>query len=371
MAQELAALGAEGVLPSPGGVSYRGPYALGMRVCLWSRVASRVLWRLAEAEYRYEDDIYRLARGIDWPHLFSARETIRVQVDAVRSPLRSLEFVTLRVKDAVVDRFRAAMGTRPSVETAQPDMRIHVFLTAYKATIYLDLAGEALFKRGYRQEALAAPLRENLAAGMLMMKGWRGDRVLLDPMMGSGTILCEAAMIAAHRAPGRDRRFAFEKLRGHDEALWQSLHDEAVRSERPLAQGLIWGSDRDPAALAATTRHLEKLGAEAWRQAVDLRCQAVESLQAPATQGLLLANPPYGERLDELDRLRSWYPLLGAWMKRCLPGWTACFITADTSFPGGVGFKPKRKTPLFNGALECRLYEFEMYAGSQRSAASH
>ncbi|MFN3629318.1 MAG: class I SAM-dependent RNA methyltransferase, partial [Casimicrobiaceae bacterium] len=167
LAAELTDLGAERVAEAPGGVGFEGPFTLGQQVCLHSRVASRVLWRLAEAEYRSEADIYRLARTIDWPHLFTTRETIRVQVDAVRSPLTSLDFVALRVKDAVVDTFRAAMNARPSVDTARPDMRIHVFLTAWRATIYLDLAGEALFKRGYRRDTLAAPLRENLAAGIL------------------------------------------------------------------------------------------------------------------------------------------------------------------------------------------------------------
>ena len=151
LADELAALGAAQVSATDGGVGFSGPFTLGYRVCLWSRIASRVLWQLAESEYRHEEEIYRLARNIDWPHLFSARETIRVQVDAIRSPLTSLEFVTLRVKDAIVDRFRAAMASRPSVNTSTPDMRIHVFLTAHKATVYLDLAGEALFKRGYRR----------------------------------------------------------------------------------------------------------------------------------------------------------------------------------------------------------------------------
>jgi Predicted N6-adenine-specific DNA methylase len=177
-------------------------------------------------------------------------------------------------------------------------------------------------------------------------------------------------MLAANRAPGRDRRFAFEKLRGHDERLWQNVLEEARRAERPLAPALLWGSDQSSAALAATSTHIEKLGGEAWRQAINLRTQPVETLAAPAMPGLLLSNPPYGERLDELEHLRAWYPVLGAWMKRSLPGWTACFITADPAFPRGVGFKPKRKTPLYNGALECRLYEFEMYAGSQRVAAA-
>ncbi|MBS0314245.1 MAG: class I SAM-dependent RNA methyltransferase [Proteobacteria bacterium] len=367
LAAELAALSAHAVVATDGGVAFQGPFALGMRVCLWSRIASRVLWQLAEAEYRHEEEIYRLARGVDWPHLFSARETIRVQVDAIRSPLRSLEFVTLRVKDAVVDRFRAAMASRPSVDTSRADMRIHVFLTAYKATVYLDLAGEALFKRGYRRDGLAAPLRENLAAGMLALMGWSGQTPLLDPMCGSGTLLTEAAMIAMNMAPGAQRGFAFEKLRQFDADAFRRMREDAAAGLRPLAPGLLTGNDRSAEAVASTRRHLQNLGGDALLAAVTLTQEPLESLAAPAAAGVLLSNPPYGERLEEQQTLKAWYPALGAWLKRSLAGWRVAFITADRAFPGGIGLKPTRRTPLFNGALDCRLYEFELYAGSRRT----
>ncbi len=367
LADELKALGAQQVSATDGGVAFQGAFTLGYRVCLWSRIASRVLWQQAEAEYRHEEEIYRLARNVDWPHLFSARETIRVQVDAIRSPLTSLEFVTLRVKDAIVDRFRAAMASRPSVNTSMPDMRIHVFLTAYKATIYLDLAGEALFKRGYRREGLSAPLRENLAAGMLALKGWTGQMPLFDPMCGSGTILTEAAMIAMHVAPGAQRGFAFEKLRNYDETAFKRMREEAAQGVRPLPPDLLFGNDRSEEAVAVTRRHLQNVGGEATAAAVALTCAAMETLPAPAPAGLLLSNPPYGERLNELAELKAWYPLVGAWLKRAMAGWRACFITADRELPGGIGFKPSKRTPLFNGALDCRLFEFELYAGSRRT----
>ena len=370
LADELAALGAVQVSPTDGGVGFSGPFTLGYRVCLWSRIASRVLWQLAESEYRHEEEIYRLARNIDWPHLFSARETIRVQVDAIRSPLTSLEFVTLRVKDAIVDRFRAAMASRPSVNTSTPDMRIHVFLTAYKATVYLDLAGEALFKRGYRREGLLAPLRENLAAGMLALKGWTGQMPLFDPMCGSGTILTEAAMIAMHVAPGAQRAFAFEKLRNYDEAAFKQMREEAAQGVKPLAANLLFGNDRSEDAIATTRRHLQNIGGEATATAVTLTSEAMETLPAPVATpsgGLLLTNPPYGERLNELAELKTWYPSVGAWLKRTMAAWRACFITADRDLPSGIGFKPSKRTPLFNGALDCRLFEFELYAGTRRT----
>ena len=363
---ELTQLGALHVGPTDGGVAFQGPFTLGYRVCLWSRIASRVLWQLAVDEYRSEADIFALAREIEWPHLFAPHDTIRVQVDAIRSPVTSLEFVTLRVKDAIVDSFRAAGKDRPSVNTSMPDMRIHVFLTTHTATVYLDLAGEALFKRGYRREGLTAPLRENLAAGMLALKGWKGQMPLFDPMCGSGTILTEAAMIATGLAPGAQRPFAFEKMLNFQADEFHAMRDDAAKAGKPLPEGLLYGNDRDSEAVATTRRHLQNIAGEANAARVILTNEAMETLASPAASGLLLTNPPYGERLDELADLKIWYPAVGRWLKTTMAGWRACFITADRTLPGGIGFKPSKRTPLFNGALDCRLFEFELYAGTRR-----
>ena len=366
LADELIQLGADRVARTDGGVSFAGDLYFGYRVCLWSRIASRVLWQLAETDYRSEDDVYQLARDIDWPHMFTADDTIRVQVDAIRSPLTSLEFVTLRVKDAIVDSFRATGDARPSVDTSMPDMRIHVFLTADVATLYLDLAGEALFKRGYRRVGLSAPIRENLAAGMLALKGWTGQTPLLDPMCGSGTILTEAAMIVMSIAPGTQRPFAFEKFAGYDSTAFDKQREEAAAMVKPLPPNLLFGNDLNAEAIEVTHRHLQNMGGAATASAVSITSQRAETLNAPAPQGLILTNPPYGERMDELASLKAWYPAVGAWLKREMTGWRACFITADRELPSGLGFKPSKKTPLFNGALDCRLFEIELYAGSKR-----
>jgi putative N6-adenine-specific DNA methylase len=366
LADELAALGADHISITDGGVGFSGAFDLGQRACLWSRVASRVLWQVADGEYRVEDDIYRLARTVDWPHMFASHHTIRVETNAIRSPLKSLDFVTLKVKDAIVDKFRVAMNSRPSVDTSMPDMRIFVFLTEYRATVYLDLAGEALFKRGYRRDGLAAPLRENLAAGMLLLKKWKGDRPLLDAMCGSGTILTEAAMIAMNIAPGAQRPFSFEKLRFFDASQFKQLRDASRESIGRLETELLFGNDVNPSALDATSRHLQNIVGGELLKTIRLTNGRAEDIVRPAETGLMLSNPPYGERMDELETLRAWYPALGAWMKRELSGWTVCFITADRDMPSGLGFKPGKKTPLFNGALDCRLFEFQMYAGSKR-----
>jgi putative N6-adenine-specific DNA methylase len=366
LADELAALGAEQVSITDGGVGFSGAFELGQRACLWSRVASRVLWQVADGEYRVEDDIYRLASTADWPNMFAPHHTIRVETNAIRSPLRSLDFVTLKVKDAIVDKFRATTNSRPSVDTSMPDMRIFVFLTEYRATIYLDLAGEALFKRGYRRDGLAAPLRENLAAGMLLLKKWKADRPLLDAMCGSGTILTEAAMIAMNVAPGAQRPFSFEKLRFFNASQFKHLRDESRQIIGRLEPELLFGNDVNPSAVDATSRHLQNIVGSELLKNIRLTNILAEDIVRPAETGLVLSNPPYGERMDELTTLRQWYPALGAWMKRELSGWTVCFITADREMPSGLGFKPGKKTPLFNGALDCRLFEFQMYAGSKR-----
>ena len=202
-----------------------------MAANLHSRTASRVLLQLAQGGYRNEQDIYRLAMNVDWPRWFDVSNSIKLKTDAIRCHFKSLDFISLKVKDAICDRFRQAQLGRPNVDTRRPDVRVHVFLTEDSATIYLDTSGEPLFKRGWRQETGDAPLRENLAAGILMLTGYNGDQPLLDPMCGSGTFLVEAADIALNRAPGRQRKFAFQKLRGFDSASWEALLLDAQHAE--------------------------------------------------------------------------------------------------------------------------------------------
>src|SRR5258708_17198352 len=223
LASELAEIGArhlsgapfEAGAQVPGGVHFRGGWAAGMAANLHSRIASRVLLKIAHRPYRTEQDIYALALEQRWEQWFSANETLRVDVTAIKSPLRSLEFTTLRVKDAVCDRLREVSGARPSIDTADPDVRVFAFLTATDCTLYLDTSGDPLFKRGWRLSKGAAPLRENLAAGILRLSGWTPGAPLYDPMCGSGTFLAEAAQVALNIAPGPHRRFGSEQLKQH------------------------------------------------------------------------------------------------------------------------------------------------------------
>ena len=365
LGQELTELGADRVRPTDGGVALEGPLAMLYRANYGSRIASRVLWQVAHGRYRNEDEIYRTAFAVDWPDYFAVDCSIRVNLSAVSSPLKSLDFVTLRIKDAVCDRFREHTGgQRPDVDTANPAVRIHAFLTSQACTLYLDTSGEALFKRGYRRDAGEAPLRENLAAGILRLTGWTPDLPLLDPMCGSGTFLIEAGMMALGIAPGARRGFGFERLGVHDARLWQRVRAEWDTGRRHRALR-IFGGDRDPAAIEGARRNLAEAGLE---QEVVLECADVLEAPAPADSGVLVTNPPYGVRLDEQENLAAFYPRFGDALKKNFAGWRAYILTGDLRLPKLIGLAPSKRTPLFNGALECRLYEFKMVAGAMRRA---
>lgn len=358
--KELNALGASETVEVPGGVAFTGTWETCYRANLWSRIASRVLWRIAEFQYRNDEDLYRLVKAIDWPRYFSVDHTLRVNVTAQKSPLKSLEFATLRIKDAVCDRFRDAFGKRPDVDRVAPDVRVHAFLEQQKGMLYLDTSGEPLFKRGWRTGQGEAPLRENLAAGIVMLSGWKPDEPLLDPMCGGGTILVEAAAMARGRAPGAKRSFGFERLAAFDSRLW-----DAVKSERTPegSNPALYGSDNDPRALKDARRNLAAAGVERW-----VTLEEVDALErtAPAPAGVMIANPPYGERMGSADELARFYPRLGDSLKKRFAGWRCYVFTADLRLPKLIRLQPSRRIPLWNGALECRLYEFRIVAGSNR-----
>lgn len=366
LAEDVAAAGGVAPRQVPGGVEFAGEWECCYRLNLDSRIATRVLWRLGEADYGSEDDIYRFAAAIDWSRYFAVERTLRIYVTAQRSPLKSIEFVTLRVKDAICDRFRADCGQRPSIDTKAPAVRVHLFLTDRKATLYLDTSGEPLWQRGHKIAKVVAPLKENLAAGILRLTGWQPGVPLLDPLCGSGTFLLEAAQMSLADAPGLGRdpgEFGFERLRGFKAPLWQGLLKEAA-DRRVAAERLpIWGSDLSADAVARAQQNLAHAGID---DLISITQADLLERPAPAPAGILVANPPYGERLGELDELAAFYPKLGEALKRRFAGWDCWFLSADTRLPKLVGLKPMRKIPLYNGPLECRLYGFRMVAGSNR-----
>jgi putative N6-adenine-specific DNA methylase len=363
LGEELVALGAANVGPTEGGAGFSGDWALCYRANLHSRLASRILWRVAEADYRTEQDIYDAAYALPWEKWFDVSRTIRVKVTAIKSSLKSLEFATLRIKDAVCDKFRKARGERPSVDTREPDIRIHAFLEQNRMALYVDTSGDALFKRGVRLHTNIAPIRENLAAGILRLAGWRPGVPLLDPMCGSGTFLIEAAQMSLNIAPGIARHFAFEKLKNFDPALWERLRAEARDVQQPVAELPIFGSDLYGDELRAAHSNLEDAGI---RAAVDLKqCNVLEA-SPPAPGGILVANLPYGERMGELEELAALYPRLGDVLKQRFAGWSAYLFTADLRLPKLMRLSATRRIPLYNGAIECRLFEYRIVSGSNR-----
>ncbi len=365
LAQELALLGAQHIKADDSGVAFEGTLVDAYRVNLQSRIASRVLWQLAHFPYGEEQHIYDAVFLLPWTQLFEVSHTIKVEINAVRCPLKSLDFITLRIKDAVCDKFREVVGSRPSVATREPDVRVHAFLDATHAWIYLDLSGEPLFKRGSREHTGTAPLKKNLAAGIIALSGWKPDEAFLDPMCGSGTFLIEAAEIALNIAPGATREFSFQKLKNFDAAAWSKMLSEARAAEKPKTLLSIYGSDMYGYALDDAFANLEANGLV---DCVRLKQANVLEISAPEPEGVLVTNPPYGERLGETAELTELYPKLGDLLKQKFAGWRAYFFTGDTGLPKGVRLSASKKTPLFNGKIECRLYEYKVIAGSNRRA---
>jgi putative N6-adenine-specific DNA methylase len=363
LADELTAFGAANVRAADGGVGFSGDWPLCYRANLHSRLASRILWQVAVKDYRHEQDIYDTAYKLPWGDWFDVSRTIRVKVTAIKSPLKSLDFTTLKIKDAVCDKFRQLCGERPSVDTHTPDIRIHAFLEYNHMTLYVDTSGDALFKRGVRQHTNIAPIRENLAAGILKLAGWQPGTPLLDPMCGSGTFLIEAAQMSLNIAPGIGRHFAFEKLKNFDAAQWEKLRAAALAAQKPVTELPIFGSDLYGDELKAAHYNLEEAGI---RPAVDLNQANVLEISPPADHGILVANLPYGERMGERAELETLYPQLGDLLKKKFSGWNAYLLTSDLQMPKFIRLSVSRRTPLFNGALECRLFEYKIVAGSNR-----
>ena len=462
LAQELAeiaqrpdskALGAWVIDPTPtsptGGIGLAAPIPGAMALNLHSRIASRVLLQMAQAPYRQEEDLYKLASGLAWEDWFTSQQTLRVDVTAHRSPLKSLNFATLKIKDAIVDRLRDVTGDRPSIDTAFPDVRVQAHLTATQITIYLDTSGEALFKRGWRDEKGDAPLKENLAAGILSITGWKPGQTLFDPMCGSGTFLIEAAQMALAIPPGAIRAgmygddakpsrlayrplitsahgFGFQRLKPFNETAeqkrWGNLKETSLaqmlekRQQFPNVDSLrISGGD--------INEKLVSMFRGNWQRAQLPDQPAVRQVDALASkppgnthEGVMLLNPPYGERLvikggrgqdrdsresqdeeyssepenrfelnletgrqsakrssrESLKKLQAqeeqdpkfveFLCQFGQHLKDTFGGWNIFVLTADMALPGQLRIKESKRTPLFNGPLECRLFKFEMHA---------
>ena len=363
LAQELQQQGCTAVTPTDGGVSCQGTMVHVYSANLHSRTASRILLQLARTAYRSEHDIYQAVKNIAWHKWFDVAQTFKVKVEGKRANVKSLDFTALKIKDGVCDRFREHGGERPSIDKSRPDIRIHAFLDERNVSIFIDTSGEALFKRGYRQDTGEAPLRENLAAGLLLLAGYDGTQPFQDPFCGSGTIAIEAAWIALGRAPGLNRRFGFEQLAQFDRALWVKLKAEARHAIKNRPYANIAASDNDRAMTRMTQANAAAAEVDGF---IDINTLDAQDTRPNGEGGIIVSNPPYGVRLAEIQALHALYPQLGSWLKQHYAGWTAGLFSGDMDMPKLMRLKPKRKIPLFNGNLDCRLFLLDMVAGSNR-----
>ena len=392
------------------GVQLAGSWRDALQLNLHSRLAQRVLIELAHNQYRSEQDLYNAAANVAWEIWFTPKQTFKVEITAQHSPLTSLNFAALKIKDAIADRFRHKYDdVRPSVDTRWPDVRVYVHLTVDTVTVYIDTSGEPLFKRGWREDVGDAPLKETLAAAMIAASGWdvlaKQGVALYDPCCGSGTIAIEAAQIACNIAPGINRKFAFQKYLPFQAHVWDGLLDQAeALITEPTAE--VFGSDVSFRMVDFAERNAERAGVA---NAVQFRGGDALERMPPVASGVMLVNPPYGERIDvagaagapkrtqfqgqvidefglpleaspssaqpkgrELAQTESgeeandFFPKLATHWKKNYAGWTAHVLTPDLKLPSKMRLKESRRVPMWNGPIECRLFRFDMVAGSAR-----
>ncbi len=360
LADEVAAIGGKRIAAGTGGVSFSGGHELRYRANLWLRTANRVLLQLSEFPAPTPEALYEGVKAVSWPDLFPARNTIAVEAAARDSAIAHSHFAAQKTKDAVVDRFRETVRSRPDVNPTSPDVRIHVRIVRDVCTLSLDTSGESLNRRGYRVDPAEASLRETVAAGIVLLSGWNGRVPLADPACGAGTILIEAALLATRTAPGSLRdSFAFRKLADYRPKMWTSLLDEAraaVRRDVPCA---IEGSDVSIEAIKAARRNAQRAGVS---DLLSLRALDIRDFSPGVTPGIVLCNPPYGVRMAaEEAGIEEFYRAMGeAFKKRCR-GWTAFVLSGNPTATRHIGLKASRRIPLMNGPIDCRLLKYELY----------
>jgi putative N6-adenine-specific DNA methylase len=375
----LTGLAGDDLLTGRGGVVLRASWRDALRLNLYSRLAQRVLVQLSHTPYRGENDLYDAAGAVAWEIWFGTRQSFKVEVTAQHSPLKSLNFAGLKIKDGIVDHFRDRSGARPDVDTQRPQVRIYAHLTSDMATLYIDTSGEPLFKRGWREDKGEAPLKETLAAAMIAASGWDATTPLYDPCCGSGTIAIEAAQVACRIAPGLLRRFGFEQLAPFQAHVWDELREQA-RSEQRAPTAPVFGSDVAFRMVDFAQRNAARAGVA---DAVQLRGGDALQRMPPTDQpGVMLVNPPYGERIEtagvagrsqggreraQVDEGADFFNQLAAHWKRHYAGWTAWVLTPDFKLPTRMPLKESRRVPMWNGPIECRLFRFDMIKGSARA----
>ncbi len=367
-----------------GGVMLEGSWRDAMLLNLHSRLAMRVMIELAHQPYQNERDLYDAASEVAWELWFTPKNTFKIEMTSQHSPLKSLNFAALTIKDAIADRFRNKFGVRPDIDTHWPHVRVHAHLTTDAVTLYIDTSGEPLFKRGWRQDTGEAPLKETLAAAMIAASGWQSEQPLYDPCCGSGTIAIEAAQIALNIAPGLQRPFAFERYLPFQQHVWDAIKNEAAHAILPGPADAkdihIFGSDVAHRMVDFAQRNAERAGVA---HAIQFRGGDALQRMPPSTPSatvkpVMLINPPYGERIEvagfaarpsgdsippgtqrgaEPD---DFFVQLATHWKSHFDGWTAWILAPDMKLPGRMRLKESRRVPMWNGPIECRMFKFDI-----------
>ncbi|GAB3572838.1 THUMP domain-containing class I SAM-dependent RNA methyltransferase [Hymenobacter daeguensis] len=367
LADELYALGADITHVGSRAVEFIGDHRLLYETALWSRLSMRLLRPFAAFYAADEKALYREVSRIDWQDFIGPGQTFAITPVVNRSTFEHSLFVAQLTKDAIVDQFRARTGERPSIDTRTPDIRLHLRMTENEVILSLDAAGDSLHRRGYRQHTNEAPLNEVLAAGLVLLSGWDGKQPLIDPMCGSATILTEAGLISQRIAPGlfHQGKFGFENWYDFDSELWQQVRAEAEAQRLEEPQAYLAGSDLDAKTIDLAAANITAAGLE---DCIRLSVRDVKDAVAPAKEepGIVLMNPPYGERIGEEAQMATLYKTIGDTLKTNFQGYNAFVFTGNLEAAKSIGLKPARRIPLFNGPIDCRLLKYELYGGSRR-----
>ncbi|MBQ9652259.1 MAG: RNA methyltransferase [Prevotella sp.] len=365
LAEELTALGANDIEIGRRMVSFTGDKEMMYRANMQLHTAIRILKPIREFKAKSADDVYNEVSAIDWSQYLDVRKTFAVDSVVFSEEFRHSKFVAYKVKDAIVDQFRERTNMRPNVSVTNPDIRLHIHIAEDKATLCLDSSGESLHRRGYRQESVEAPLNEVLAAGIILMSGWRGETDFIDPMCGSGTLLIEAALIAHNMAPGLFRKeFAFEKWQDFDADLFDQIYNDDSQ-EREFNHH-IYGYDVDPKAVNTALRNVR---AASLTNDITVTLQDFKDFEQPEEPAIMITNPPYGERISTPNLLET-YQMIGERLKHAFQGNEAWVLSYREECFEQIGLRPSIKIPLYNGALECELRRYQMFGGKLKEFRS-
>ena len=365
LAQELTELGASNIEIGRRMVSFTGDKAMMYRANFCLRTAIRILKPIKHFSAKTADEVYEAVKSIEWENYLDNMSSFAVDAVVFSNEFRHSKFVAYKVKDAIVDYFREKTGNRPSVRINNPDVSFNIHVAEDQCTLSLDSSGESLHRRGYRQEQVEAPLNEVLAAGMILMTGWRGECDLIDPMCGSGTIPIEAALIARNIAPGVFRKeFGFEKWKDFDQDLFDSIYNDD--SQEREFNHKIYGYDNNPKANEIATHNVKAAGVT---KDVILKIQPFQQFEQPAEKSIIITNPPYGERISSGDLL-DLYQMIGERLKHAFIGNDAWILSYRDECFDQIGLKPSIKIPLFNGALECQFRKYQLFDGKYKAFRS-